>query len=188
MWRMFTPSSVYLMCMSQWSTVQAFTFGMRRRNGQAWLSASSYLELQFNCSVWNGTGMMVMTDDATFLSYTYCTWASSKGTIYSKILQKLTLIMISETFPVLKTTLLCVFVSILRQVVGLHEVCAARAGLGGRARSFHHAAGRRCRSLAAGSPSADTTPEPAAGVRHGINRCGRHVTRSNFISNLWHFL
>lgn len=74
--------------------------------------------------------------------------------------------------------------SLCRQVVGLHEDRAAQAGLCGGAGSFHHAAGRRGRPVAPGGPSADPTSEPAAGLRRGVHRRGRRLTRSSHLSPL----
>lgn len=68
-------------------------------------------------------------------------------------------------------------VSIWWQAVGLHQVRAAQAGLGGRAGSCRHAAGRRGRSLAAGGPRAHPAPEPAAGLCCHVNRRGHRISR-----------
>lgn len=67
------------------------------------------------------------------------------------------------------TSLPSVSVSLFWQVVGLHEVRVAQAGLGGRARSCCHAAGRCGCSLAAGGPRAHSASEPAAGVCRGVD-------------------
>ena len=66
--------------------------------------------------------------------------------------------------------------------MGLHEVCAAQAGLGGWARSCGHAAGGCCCSLVAGGPRPHTASEPAAGVCCGVHGCGHHVPRYTGLS------